>query len=171
MSTSAALADKYAHIERDIVRALKSTLQKVPVEISAYATADFEEVTAKPQTERGAKGLRKAKSGLLYWNTTNPTSNLRRQTGNLIRALQVGGKGNVSNTEYDTGSKSFVIEFSFDESTAVSNGPQQTTLRYGAIHEEGDRPFLAPAMKSYQKTGFPKAIKRLISELNEILAG
>jgi len=80
MSTSAALADKYAHIERDIVRALKSTLQKVPVEISAYVTADFEEVTAKPQTERGAKGLRKAKSGLLYWNTTNPTSNLRRAT-------------------------------------------------------------------------------------------
>jgi len=164
------IQESLSALERDIQRIVKATLQKVPVEISGYVSGEFSSVNAKPSNKRGSKGLRKADSGRIYWNTKNSTSRLRRQYGNLIRALQVGGKGNVSRAEFDSGGREFVIEHSFDDSTIVQAGPEQTTLIYATIHEQGSRPFLEPGMKQYLKKGWPKAIRRLIDELAEALA-
>ncbi len=162
--------DRLETMLRDIQRLTKATLQTVPVEISAYVSGEFEGVAARPQTKRGSKGLRKAASGRYYWNTKNTTNHLRRQYGNLIRALQVGGKGNVSRAGFDTQGNEFVIEHTYDESTIVNAGPEQVSLLYATIHERGDRPFLEPGMKQYLKKGWPKAIRRLTNELAEVMS-
>lgn len=156
-----------ADIAKDTLRIIKAATQKAPVEISAYISGNFTKVNAKPSNQRGSKGLRKAKSGRIYWNEPNQTKHLRRQYGNLIKALQVGGKGNVSNLYFE-GPDLFVIEHTFDEDTVVNAGPDQTKLVYGAIHERTGRPFMGPGMEQYLKERWPKTVKRLTEELAEL---
>jgi hypothetical protein len=163
------IVDALTTVEREGLRAIKDAMQKAPLSIAPYVIRNFSKMAAKPSSSRGAKGLRKAKSGNLYWNEPNNTNKLRRLYGNLTRAVTPGERGNVTKTEIKDGA--VVTTFSFDSSTTVKAGTETTTLLYGEKWEKGSRPFLGPGTKAYMREEFPRLIKALQTELVDIYNG
>ena len=163
------IVEALERVERDALRAIKAAMQKAPLQIVPFVTANFSKITAKPSTARGAKGLRKAKSGNLYWNEPNATNKLRRLYGNLLRAVTPNDTGNVNKTEIKSG----VVEltYSFDSSTSVKAGTKSTTLLYAEKWEKSTRPFLRPGMQAYMKQGFPRLMKALQTDIVDIYNG
>lgn len=119
------ITERLARLERDILRIVKSGAQAIPGEMSEYVK-DRMDFTQSKKAKRGRRVLPK--------NTGN---RLRTLYGNLTRALTPGEKGNIS--KVTTGGSSLVtIEFGFDPTTKVKQGPRMGDLRYGLTHEYGD---------------------------------
>lgn len=117
------IAARIARLERGILAAIKDAIQIIPEELS-IEILDQMDFTTSVKTKTGGRKLPK-----------NTTSRLRTLYGNLTRALQPGGKGNISNITFKQGK--YNIEFGFDPSTKVTQGPRQGDLRYGMVHEYG----------------------------------
>lgn len=117
---------RLARLERGILAAVKETSQNIPRDLSVFILEQMD-ITSKGaarKTSTGAKVLPK-----------NTGSRLRTLYGNLTRALEVGGKGNISKSEFKQGK--YTLEFGFDPTTKVTQGPRQGDLRYGLLHEYG----------------------------------
>lgn len=117
---------RLARLERGILAAVKETSQNIPEDLSVFILEQMD-ITSKGaarKTSTGAKVLPK-----------NTGSRLRTLYGNLTRALEVGGKGNISKSEFKQGK--YTLEFGFDPTTKVTQGPRQGDLRYGLLHEYG----------------------------------
>ena len=114
---------RLARLERGILAAVKETAQNIPEELSIEILDQIDFTTS-----------RKSKSGgrVLPKNTGN---RLRTLYGNLTRALQPRGKGNISKSEFKQGK--YTLEFGFDPTTKVTQGNRQGDLRYGVLHEYG----------------------------------
>lgn len=117
------IAARLARLERGILAAIKETSQNIPEELSIFILDEMD-FTSSVKTKTGARKLPK-----------NSGSRLRTLYGNLTRALQPGGKGNVSKSEFKQGK--YTLEFGFDPTTKVTQGPRQGDLRYGLLHEYG----------------------------------
>jgi hypothetical protein len=163
------IVDALKAVERDALRAIKAMLQRAPLRMNPYVVQNFSKVAAKPSTARGSKGLRKAKSGNLYWNVPNRTNKLRRLYGNLLRAVTPDERGNVSKAEIKGG----VVEltYSFETNTNVQAGTKATTLLYAEKWERSTRPFLKPGTAVFMRQEFPKMMRELQTELVDIYNG
>jgi len=117
------IAARLARLERGILAAIKETSQNIPEELSIFILDEMD-FTSSVKTKTGARKLPK-----------NSGSRLRTLYGNLTRALQPGGKGNISKSEFKQGK--YTLEFGFDPTTKVTQGPRQGDLRYGLLHEYG----------------------------------
>lgn len=117
------IAARLARLERGILAAIKETSQNIPEELSEFILQQMD-FTSSTKTKTGARKLPK-----------NSGSRLRTLYGNLTRALEVGGKGNISKSEFKQGK--YTLEFGFDPTTKVTQGPRQGDLRYGLLHEYG----------------------------------
>lgn len=117
------IAARLARLERGILAAVKETSQNIPEELSEFILQQMDS-TSSTKTKTGARKLPK-----------NSGSRLRTLYGNLTRALEVGGKGNISKSEFKQGK--YTLEFGFDPTTKVTQGPRQGDLRYGLLHEYG----------------------------------
>jgi hypothetical protein len=117
------LSARLARLERGILAAIKETSQNIPEELS-IEILDQMDFTTPGKSKSGARVLPK-----------NSGSRLRTLYGNLTRALQPGGKGNISKSEFKQGK--YTLEFGFDPTTKVTQGNRQGDLRYGVLHEYG----------------------------------
>lgn len=117
------IAARLARLERGILAAVKETSQNIPEELSEFILQQMD-FTSSTKTKTGARKLPK-----------NAGNRLRTLYGNLTRALEVGGKGNISKSEFKQGK--YTLEFGFDPATKVTQGPRQGDLRYGLLHEYG----------------------------------
>lgn len=120
------IAARLARLERGILAAVKEASQNIPEDLSVFILEEMD-ITSKGaarKTSTGAKVLPK--------NTGN---RLRTLYGNLTRALRPGEKGNISKSEFKQGK--YTLEFGFDPTTKVTQGPRQGDLRYGLLHEYG----------------------------------
>lgn len=117
------LAARLARLERGILAAVKDAAEMIPERLS-IEILDQMDFTSSTKTKTGGRKLPK-----------NSGSRLRTLYGNLTRALQPGGKGNISKSEFKQGK--YTLEFGFDPSTKVVQGPRQGDLRYGLVHEYG----------------------------------
>lgn len=117
------IAARLARLERGILAAVKETSQNIPEDLSVFILDEMD-FTSSVKTKTGGRKLPK-----------NSGSRLRTLYGNLTRALQPGGKGNISKSEFKQGK--YTLEFGFDPTTKVTQGPRQGDLRYGLLHEYG----------------------------------
>jgi len=120
------IAARLARLERGILAAVKEASQNIPEDLSVFILEEMD-ITSKGaarKTSTGAKVLPK-----------NTGSRLRTLYGNLTRALRPGEKGNISKSEFKQGK--YTLEFGFDPTTKVTQGPRQGDLRYGLLHEYG----------------------------------
>lgn len=117
------IAARLERLQRGILAAVKETSQNIPEDLSVFIL-DQMDFTSSVKTKTGARKLPK-----------NSGSRLRTLYGNLTRALQPGGKGNISKSEFKQGK--YTLEFGFDPTTKVTQGPRQGDLRYGLLHEYG----------------------------------
>lgn len=117
------IAARLARLERGILAAIKETSQNIPEELSIFILDEMD-FTSSVKTKTGGRKLPK-----------NSGNRLRTLYGNLTRALQPGGKGNISKSEFKQGK--YTLEFGFDPTTKVTQGPRQGDLRYGLLHEYG----------------------------------
>lgn len=125
--------------EAIILKRMKTMMQQAPIEISAFVGEFLRDPSDKA-------GLRKSKSGNLYYTIPNTTDRLRTLYGNIQRAITVRGKGNYNSVEYRNGH--FYLEFGYDPSTTVRSGTRTQTLEYAVINE-ATRPFLQPGFSKY----------------------
>lgn len=141
------MAKGFPNVER-ILALAKQVLQQVPEELDVYYNENF---------GTDLKGERAKQA--------NSTNRLRIYKGNLSRALQEGGAGNITHVDVKGGQ------------IIVTSGVDGSVIPYARIHEYGGkagrggavtlrpRPYLNPGMESFVQKAFPRYIKRLIKLL------
>lgn len=118
------IAERLARLDRSILRIVKGSAAQLPFMLSAFVLDRMDFTNPK----KGKGGVRRL--------PPNRGTRLRTLYGNLTRALTPGEKGNVSNVI--TGGRDLLtIQFGFDPSTQVKQGPRMGDLRYGVLHEYG----------------------------------
>lgn len=118
------MAERLARLDRSILRIVKDKAQEIPLALSAFILDRMD--STKP--ERRKDGSRRL--------PRNKTDRLRTLYGNLTRAVTPGGKGNLSEVKIK-GTDNVAIDFGFDPTTKVTQGPRTGDLRYGMLHEYG----------------------------------
>lgn len=131
-----------------VLELAKQVLQQVPQELDVYYNENF---------GTDLKGERAKQA--------NSTNRLRYYKGNLSRALQKDGAGNITSVDVMGGQ------------IIVTSGIDDSVIPYARIHEYGGkagrngavtlrpRPYLNPGMESFVQKAFPRYIKRLIKLL------
>lgn len=168
MAASKAIEQYLERLTRAVLKATKTAMERVPMELSAYVLDYMDK--GDPVVKAPAQGRRKTKAGNLYYSQTNDTKRLRTLYGNLTRALIPGEAGNVSEVSVDGGT--FTVNYSIDVNTKVRAGTRTTSLIYAQLHELGTggqkkRPYLKPGIAEYlkDKAGFPALIRELETDI------
>lgn len=118
------IADRLAKLERGILGIVKDAMLTAPNELSAYVLDEMDFTKPKKRKD-GSRRL-----------PPNTGSRLRTLYGNLSRAMMpTENKGNISRLRTD--GKTYAIEFGFDPTFKVQQGPRVGDLRYGLLHEFG----------------------------------
>lgn len=168
MAANKAIAQYLERLTRAVLKATKTAMERVPMELYAYVAVNLEE--NEPIVKAPEKGRRKTKANNIYFTSTNTGNTLRTLYGNLTRALIPGEAGNVSEVSVDGGT--FTVNYSVDVNTKVRAGTRTTSLIYAQLHELGTggqkkRPYLKPGIAEYlkDKAGFPALIRELETDI------
>lgn len=118
--------ERLERLNRSILAIVKDAMQRVPEELSAYV---LQNMTIGEQPRKTQLGNRR-------FDKPNTSNRLRTLYGNLTRAVQPGGPGNIARVEVN-GANIIEASLGIAEDTKVRQGKRTGDLRYWRIHEYG----------------------------------
>jgi hypothetical protein len=160
-------------IEEDIFKIVKRRLvQEGPQLLATYYNDYLQPATISPD--------KRAASGRLYYSGPNESKKLRANYGNIIRALQPGGEGNITDVVIEGGLDRVYFISGIDYDTKVQAGPGTTDFEYVKWWEEGEafsstnqntRPFLSLGFADFIEKEVPDILELISEDLLELYRG
>jgi phage gpG-like protein len=151
--------DIFDKFKEAVIREKKDQLQRMDKLMLSYFlehmhTKNNFDTSAKRQIKaqiKGSSGITKLR------NKKNSTSELYKLTGDLVRSLTKGGRGNASKIESDA-----TFTFAID----LNEIPYARIHEYGGVAGRGvelpARPYIRPALKDFVENEFPDMAQRIV---------